>query len=69
MTTSRQSERMKQTKKNMPPQSGRVSPPPVSPVMDDAEGLDEETVRVPGGDGGSSSNKGRKVCTGNFIIE
>ena len=28
MTTSRQLERMKQTKKNMPPQPGRVSPPP-----------------------------------------
>ena len=50
---------MKQKKNSMPLQPGRVSP-----VMDDAEGLGEETVRVPGGDG-----KGRKVCTGNFIID
>ena len=55
---------MKQKKNSMPLQPGRVSP-----IMDDAEGLGEETVRVPGGDGSNSSNKGRKVCTGNYIID
>ena len=48
----------------MPTQPGRVSP-----VMDEAEDLGEETVRVPGGGGGSLSNKGRKVCTENFVID
>ena len=62
--TRRQSERMKQKRNSMPTQPGRVSP-----VMDEAEGLGEETVRVRGGGEGSSSNKGRKVCTGNFVID